>query len=479
MAKYSDLADLLRSRIERGLYREGQRLPSLRILSTEHGVSLGTVQQAYRVLEEEGLASPLPKSGHFVNKKQNLYLLPTMHEIEKHPIDILEWDEIYKVTASTPDEDVLQLGRGMPSVETSTLQHLMRSLSYEAKRWQKDGLNYENIKGNFDLRTQISRLIIDSGCQVDPDEIIITAGCQEALMCSVRSICNQDDIVVVESPCFHGAIQILKGCGVKVIEVPTDPLTGIDLESLELIAEKWTIRAVLVNPNCNNPLGYVMPDDRKEILVNLSKKFGFYIVEDDTYGDLIFRYPRPKAIKSQDTEGRIILCGSFSKTLAPGLRVGWIVPGRIYEKVLHTKYISSGATATANQRAIAEFMEKGYYQIHLRRMRAHYKSNRDIMMLWISKYLNARVRVSRPEGGYFLWIELPKGVSAYELSDKLIQNKIQIATGKIFSSSGKYENCIRINYGGILDNRVETAVKMIGKLVLDLNISELVRSGVG
>lgn len=101
------------------------------------------------------------------------------------------------------------------------------------------------------------------------------------------------------------------------------------------------------------------------------------------------------------------------------------------------------------------------------------------MMLWISKYLNARVRVSRPEGGYFLWIELPKGVSAYELSDKLIQNKIQIATGKIFSSSGKYENCIRINYGGILDNRVETAVKMIGKLVLDLNISELVRSGVG
>ncbi|WP_409523892.1 PLP-dependent aminotransferase family protein [Nitrincola sp. MINF-07-Sa-05] len=475
MAKYSDLADVLRSRIEMGLYQEGQRLPSLRILSAEYGVSLGTVQQAYRVLEEEGLAAPLPKSGHFVSRKQSLNLLPRMREIEKHPLDILEWDEIYKVTASTPDKDVLQLGRGMPRVDTPTLQPLMRSLSHEAKRWQKDGLNYENIKGNFDLRSQVSRTLIDSGCQVDPDEIIITAGCQEALMCSIRAICNQGDIVAVESPSFHGAIQTLKVCGVKVIEVPTDPLTGIELESLELIAEKWPIRAVLVNPNCNNPLGYVMPDDRKKILVDLSKRFGFSIIEDDTYGDLTFRYPRPKAIKSQDTEGKIILCGSFSKTLAPGLRVGWIVPGRIYDKVLHTKYISSGATATANQRAIAEFMGKGKYQIHLRRMRAHYKSNRDIMTCWISEYFNARVRVSRPEGGYFLWVELPDGVSAYELSDKLIQKKIQIATGKIFSSTGKYENCIRINYGGILDERVELAIKTIGNLTVEMNISELVR----
>ncbi|MFL1562444.1 PLP-dependent aminotransferase family protein [Pseudomonas sp. O64] len=475
MAKYSDLAHLLRSRIEMGMYQEGQRLPSVRILSAEHGVSLGTVQQAYRLLEEEGLASPAPKSGHFVTRKQHVYLLPTMRASERTPLDILEWDEIYKVTANTPDEGVLQLGRGMPSVDTPTLKPLMKSLSHEAKRWQKDGLNYENIKGNLELRTQISRLIIDSGCLIGPDEIIITTGCQEALMCSIRSICSQGDIVVVESPSFHGAIQTLKVCGIKVIEVPSHPLTGIDLESLELIAEQWPIRAVLVNPNCNNPLGYVMPNERKETLVKLSKTFGFFIIEDDTYGDLTFSYPRPQTIKSLDTEGKVILCGSFSKTLAPGLRVGWVVPGKFYDKVLHTKYISSGATATANQRAIAEFMSKGLYQIHLRRMRTNYKANRELMTNWISKYFNSSIRVSRPQGGYFLWIELPDGVSAYELSDRLMKHNVQIATGKIFSSSGKYENCIRINYGGLLNERAEHAIKTTGQLVSDLNVSHMLR----
>ncbi|WP_347402350.1 PLP-dependent aminotransferase family protein [Pseudomonas sp. Marseille-Q1929] len=475
MAKYSELARLLRSRIEMGMYQAGQRLPSVRMLSAEHGVSLGTVQQAYRLLEEEGLASPAPKSGHFVTRRQNLHLLPTMRAIEKNPLDILEWDEIYKVTTSTPDERVLQLGRGMPHVDTPTLKPLMKSLSHEAKRWQKDGLNYENIKGNLELRTQVSRLIIDSGCLVDPEEIIITTGCQEALMCSIRAICSQGDIVVVESPSFHGAIQTLKVCGIKVIEVPTHPLTGICLESLELIAQRWPIRAVLVNPNCNNPLGYVMPDERKETLVALSRTFGFFIIEDDTYGDLTYPYPRPKTIKSLDAEGQIILCGSFSKTLAPGLRVGWVVPGKIYDKVLHIKYTSSGATATANQRAIAEFMGKGLYQIHLRRMRANYKANRELMTSWISKYFNPSIRISRPQGGYFLWMELPDGVSAYELSDYLMQHNIQIATGKIFSSSGKYENCIRINYGGALDDRVEEAIKMIGKRVMDLSVSNMLR----
>jgi DNA-binding transcriptional MocR family regulator len=218
-----------------------------------------------------------------------------------------------------------------------------------------------------------------------------------------------------------------------------------------------------------------MPNERKETLVKLSRTFGFFIIEDDTYGDLTFSYPRPQTIKSLDTEGKVILCGSFSKTLAPGLRVGWVVPGKFYDKVLHTKYISSGATATANQRAIAEFMSKGLYQIHLRRMRTNYKANRELMTNWISTYFNSNIRVSRPQGGYFLWIELPDGVSAYELSDRLMLHNVQIATGKIFSSSGKYENCIRINYGGLLNDRAEQAIATMGQLVSDLNVSHMLR----
>ncbi len=223
----------------------------------------------------------------------------------------------------------------------------------------------------------MARLALDSGCQIAPDDLIITTGCHEALSAALRAICQPGDIVAVDSPSFHGVMQALKGFGLKALELPTDPLTGINLEALEMALEQWPIKAIQLTPTCNNPLGYVMPETNRRALLELAQRYDLAIIEDDIYGDLAYRYPRPRTIKSFDEDGRVLLCSSFSKTLVPGLRIGWIAPGRYLQRVLHMKYMSTGMSAQLPQLALAEFIGEGQYQPHLRRMRSQYARGRE------------------------------------------------------------------------------------------------------
>jgi len=238
---------------------------------------------------------------------------------------------------------------------------------------------------------------------------LITTGCHEALSVGLRALCQPGDVVALDSPSFHGVMQTLKGLGIKALELPTDPRHGINLPALEMALEQWPIKAIQLTPTCNNPLGYTMPDANKLALLRLAQRFDVAIVEDDVYGDLAYRYPRPRTIKSYDEDGRVLLCSSFSKTLAPGLRIGWMAPGRYLEQALHLKYIGTGATATHPQMALAEFIANGYYEPHVRRLRAQYQRNRDLMIDWVTRYFPTGTRASAPQGGFMLWIELPEG----------------------------------------------------------------------
>lgn len=462
MTLYANLAQLLGSRIEQGLYRPGDRLPSVRALSVEHGVSLSTVQQAYRLLEDNGLAAPRPKSGYFVPSERVLPALPGIGRPAQRPVDISQWDQVVELIRSTPRKDVVQLGRGMPDIEAATLKPLLRGMARLSRHDDMPGLYYDTIYGTQTLREQVARLLLDSGCQLNPNDLIITTGCHEALSASIRAVCNPGDIVAVDSPSFFGAMQTLKGLGMRALEIPTDPLEGISLQALELALEQWPIKAIQLTPSCNNPLGYVMPEARKRALLTLAQRYDVAIIEDDVYGDLAFSYPRPRTIKSFDEDGRVLLCSSFSKTLAPGLRIGWVAPGRYLERVLHMKYISTGSTAPQPQLAIAEFIKDGHYEPHVRRMRAQYQRNRDQMTSWVMQYFPAGTRVSRPQGGFMLWIELPEHFDAQRLNRALLDRGVQIAVGSIFSASGKYRNCLRMNFASKPTALIEQAVRTVG-----------------
>lgn len=460
---YRNLAEILGDRIEQGLYRPGDRLPSVRALSQEHGVSLSTVQQAYRQLEDQGLATPRPKSGYFVPASRHAPDLPEVSQTVQRPVEISQWDQVLEQIGSAPDERMIQLGRGRPDISSPTLKPLLRSLSRLSRRQDLRGLTYGSIYGDRGLREQISRLLLDSGCHIGADEIIVTTGCHEALSAAIRAICEPGDIVAVDSPSFHGVMQALKGFGMKALELPSDPLTGINLQALQLALEQWPIKAIQLTPTCNNPLGYIMPEANKRALLTLAQRYDVAIIEDDVYGELAYRYPRPRTIKSFDEDGRVLLCSSFSKTLAPGLRIGWIAPGRYRERVLHMKYMGTGSTAQLPQLALAEFIAGGHYEPHLRRMRAQYQRGRDLMIDWVTRYFPNSVKISQPQGSFMLWLELPEGFDSHRLNRELQAHGVQIATGSIFSASGKFRNCLRMNYAALPDAKVEAAVRLVGE----------------
>lgn len=476
MTRYQHLARLLAQRINQGLYVCGERLPSVRALSKEHGVSISTVQQAYYVLEEQQLITPQPRSGYFVTPHKSAHPLPALTRPVQQPVEITQWDAVLKLLSLRQEKGILQLGGGTPDLSQPTLKPLWKIISRIGQQQDLSLFDYDNIYGVRELREQIARLAIDSGCSLAPEEIVVTNGCHEALSVSIRAVCQAGDIVAVESPAYHGILQVLHGFGIKVIEIPTDSQTGISLEALELALEQWPVKAVIVVPNCNNPLGFIMPERRKRALLALAQRFDIAIIEDDVYGELAWDYPRPPTIKAFDQDGRVLLCSSFSKTLGPGLRVGWVVPGRYLDRVLHMKYIVTGASVQQTQLAAAEFVRQGFYPAHLRRMRQCYQRNLDVFTTTVLQHFPCGICVTRPQGGYLLWIELPETLNTAQLDRRMRENQVQIAVGALLSASGKYRNCIRLNYGLPFTARTEEALKRLGEAIqqaMEEELSEL------
>lgn len=338
----------------------------------------------------------------------------------------------------------LRLGSGSPDLTAVTLKPLRRELSALYRRNEPALDNYDTLAGSLALRRQLARLAGAAGTSLHEDDIVITSGCQESLSIAIRTLTTPGDVVAVDSPSFYGSMQTLKAHGLKALELPTDPRSGISLQALELALEQWPIKAIQLTATNNNPLGFTMPDERKQALVRLAQRFDVAIIEDDVYGDLGYTGPRPRTIKSWDEDGRVLLCSGFSKTLMPSLRLGWIAPGRYREQALHMKFVSTGATATVPQLAVARFIERGGYERHLRQAVRLYQRNLAVILGWIQSLFPADIAVSCPQGGFVLWIEL-QGVDCVKLNARLQRHGIQIAPGVVFSASGKYRDCLRIN----------------------------------
>ncbi len=467
MTRYQNLASILSQRIEQGLYPVGVRLPSIRVLSKEHGVSITTVQQAYRQLEDRQLVEARAKSGYFVSPLKTRPDLPAVCCMSQCSLSIPQWDQVLEMVGPLKEGEISFVSAA-PDVTVSSLRPLTRALSHLSQRQDRRTLSYDDVRGATELREQIARLLIDSGSHMDAGNILITDGCREALSIAIRCVCMPGDIVAMDTPGFHGSLQILHGLGMKVLEIPTDPVTGISIEALELALEQWPVKAILATPTVNNPLGYNMPVERRKALLQLARDHDVAIVEDDVYGELSYHYPRPATITSMDDEGRVLLCSSFSKTLAPGLRVGWLAPGSYMNRAVHMKYISTGPTASLPQLAIVDFIKQGRYLQHVRRMRGQYQHNRDVMTAWITQYFPCGTRISRPQGGFLLWVELDHRIDTQQLNALLSQQKISIAVGAVFSSAGKFGSCMRINYAGPLTAGIENALRQTGIVINQL-----------
>ncbi len=466
---YEQIANQLFEQIDSGVYSVGDKLPSVRGLSRQMRISISTALDAYRLLEQRDVVMAKPKSGYFVTRRPGAAPeMPSSNKALVAPAWVSQWGRAMHATSLESREDVVSMGRAAPDVTMPTLRPLTRMMAVETRKGETRSLGYGPLQGCTELRVQLARHSREAGLKLSPDDFIVTNGCQEALLCCLRAVTKPGDVIAVETPTYYGILQAIEASGLKVLEIPTRPCRGMSVGALEMALEQWTIGAVLVTPSFNNPLGYVMSDERKQRLAAIAAKHRMPMIEDDIYGDMGYQTQRPLTIKSFDEEGWVMLCSSISKTLAPGLRVGWCVPGRFYDQVEHQKYVASMNTATLPQLAVAEFMAKGNFDRHVNSASEHYRRRRDQMIDLIDCYFPEQTRMTRPEGGMLLWVELPNQISGVELSKLALANHIGISPGPLFSARGRYQNFIRISYSQEVDKRVVDAIRTLGKLAHSL-----------
>jgi len=464
--RYEQVATEIARQIEQGVYLPGERLPGVRKLSEQCGVSISTVIQAHQLLEDQGLIEARPRSGYYVRARiWQPPEQPAMTAPSPKPTKISGQQLAMELSRATRQEGVVKLGAAVPNYVFLPIRAVNRSLIKVTREQTQRSASYEFPPGSAELRQQIARRMLDANCQISPAEVVITSGCQEALTLCLRAVAKAGDIIALESPTFYGSLQVVESLGLKALEIPTDPQQGISLDALKLAAEQWPIKACVVVSNFNNPMGYCMPDKNKQALVRLLNRYNIPLIEDDVYGDLAFDQHRPCAAKSFDKHNNVLYCSSFSKTVSPGMRVGWIVPGKYQEQIEYLKYISSLATPTLSQLAIADFLQRGGYDRYLRQVRSQYARQVTMITQAITKHFPAGTKVTRPKGGFVVWVELPGKSDSLALFQEAIKNRISIAPGPIFSATGKYGNFIRINCAQPWNDQLEAAMIYLGKLV--------------
>ena len=461
---YESIAARLAAQLEDGTYRPGDRLPSVRELSRRLGAGVSTVREAYASLMDRRLVESRPQTGYFVRRSQRTPIPPAMSKPLVRPIAVSTSQIAMAVVRASAQPGIVAFGSAVPSDDFDGPRRVHEILARKAREWGARGGAYEAPPGYLPLREQLARRGVDAGCAFSPDDVVVTSGCQEALVLCLRAVASAGDTVAVESPTYYGTLHAIRALGLRAIEIPTHPETGISLEALEMALDEWPVKACVLTANGNNPLGTVMPDDRKQALLALLEAHDVPLVEDDIYGDLIYGAARPKAVKAWDRQGRVLLCSSVSKSLAPGLRVGWAVPGRYLEQVTHLKLVTSMATATLPQIAVAAFLDSGYER-HLRTARLAYQQRRDQFLDLVATHFPAETRVTRPSGGFVAWLELPRKQDSVELYAEALKLGVSVAPGPLFSARERYRNFIRINYGHAWDARTTEALAALGRLV--------------
>jgi len=444
----------------------GDKLPSVRMLSEEYGISMGTAFQAYYHLEGKGLIESRPKSGYYVRFNHRRF--PEMpRQMRPEPIshDVSVKEMISSIYMDIAAPDVINFALAVPDISLLPAAKLNKSVVHALRNSKDHCINYEHTQGNLELRKQIARLAFNWGGKVQPEEVIVTSGCLEAITICLRAVTNPGDTVAVECPTYFGIYQAAETLGLKVVEVTSCSVNGIELDCLEKAIENYSIKACIVVPNFNNPLGSCMPDENKKKLVDIITKHNIPLIEDDIYGEMYFGKSRPKTCKYFDKKGLVMHCSSLSKSLAPGYRIGWTIPGKFFEEARQIKRGLNITSPSLTQAAVAHFLKIGRYEYHLKNLRKALHTQCLRYMQAIIEYFPPDTKISRPHGGFVLWLQLNKKINSFKLRTEAMKHKISIVPGRIFSANCNYSHFIRISFGKPWSEDVDYGLMMLGKMI--------------
>lgn len=462
---YHALADRVAGLIQGGALRPGDRVPSVRALAAQQRVSVSTVLMAYQALEDRGLIETRPQSGHYVRQRPPVLAPePAMPPPAGAATRVTVSDLVARLYGAARDPGVVPLGAGYPSPDLLPTRKLNRMLASVARRPGDAGMSYDHPPGCLPLRRQIARRSLDAGLALTPDDIVTTVGASEAIALCLRAVTRPGATIALETPTYFGVLQLAESMGLRVMEIPTHPRDGLQLGALAAALRRTSLAACVVTPSFQNPLGCSMPEDDRARLVRLLARHDVPLIEDDIYADLTFAGRRAVPCKAWDRKGLVMLCSSFSKTLAPGYRVGWAAPGRFREQVERLKFMYTVGTPTLPQLAIAEFLLAGGYDRHLRTMRRRLARQVEDIARAVTASFPRGTRITRPAGGMLLWIELPGGRRALEVHRRALAHGVSVAPGDIFSARSAFPSCLRLNCGYPWSETLERAVQLLGRI---------------
>ncbi len=469
MKRYEKFADEIAELIRTGVLGPGEKVPSVRHASRTYGVSPSTVFQAYYLLEDRGLIQARARSGYFVREHAKRPLHEpelTAHTAQTTEVDVSEL--VFSVLASLKDPHTVPFGSAFPSPDLFPLPRLAKSMAHALRRLSPHEIIADMTAGNADLRRQIALRYMVSGVMLPMEELVISNGAMEALNLCLQCVTQPGDLVAIESPTFYACLQVLERLQLKAVEIPVHPREGIDLGALSESLKQLPIKACWFMSSLQNPLGASMSEEKKQALYELLVEHQVPLIEDDVYAELYFGSHPPKPVKSFDREGLVMHCSSFSKSLAPGYRIGWVAGGRYAEQIARLKLMTTISPSVPAQAALADYLQHGGYDRHLRKLRHALEMQQSAMLASAARHFPASTRVTRPSGGYFLWFEFPERLDSLQLLRLALAQGISLAPGPIFSASQGFRHCARLNYGHPWNPRSEQAMEVLGRLVAGL-----------
>lgn len=469
MKLYVSFAARIRAMIDEGVLKPGDKIFSVRQASQKYELSISTVLRAYLLLEQDGIISSHPQSGYFVTPRKRLqqrYTSPLAKDINLSEIDAGKL--VLTTLKSIREFGTVPLGSPFPDPQLFPLKRIHqyeKALTDDQGDW---GVLSDLPPGNEMLRQQIARRYLVHGMDVSPDDIVITHGATEAITLCLQAVAKAGDTIALESPGYYALAHTVERLGMKVAEIRTDPESGIELDALRAMSDNVRIAAVILTSNFQNPLGFVMPDAKKQALVELLAQRQIPLIEDDVYSELYFGDTPPKPAKAFDGAGMVLHCSSFSKSLAPGYRVGWTLAGRYRQEVERLMFLNSLSLPSAPQIAIAKFLQRDSFEQHLKQLRHTLRSNYVLIRNVIEQSFPAGTLLSVPKGGYVIWVKLPPALDALELYRTAINSGITVAPGTIFSRKKELTHYIRLNYSHLWSLAIEQAVRDVGTLACDM-----------
>lgn len=463
--RYRLLADELAEAIDRGSLPAGTRLLSVRACAAQHALSLNTVTAAYRLLEDRGLIEARPQSGYYVRSS-----LPALQRpLRERPAGVRSvgaLDDLMAVVLQCQQrEDHIDLALACPRGEVfypgAKLARLTASLLRRQPQYVQ---RYALPPGSQRLREQIVRRATLLGMHLAADDILITHGAMEALQLALRAVTRPGDTVGVESPTYFNLYPLLESLGLKILEIPTHPQHGLALDALELLLAEKRLAAVVAMPTVHNPLGCSMPVPAKQRLAELVNQYRVPLIEDALYAELQFVEPLQPTVKAFDRDGWVMTCSSYTKTLAPDYRIGWLEAGRFRDAVHRLKFSSSVAEPMLLAETVGLFLESGGYDHHLRALRRRYCAHLDAVRGLVARHFPAGTRATQPVGGFLLWLELPDSVDSLALFHAALAERIVTIPGQLYSNGARFRHCLRLSCCQVLDERFTAALRRLGEL---------------